>query len=45
MPRFPRLDAPNAPHQVLVRGIARTALFRDDSDRTDYLTRLAVLAE
>ena len=29
----------------MVRGIERTAIFRDDADRTDFVTRLAALAE
>jgi REP element-mobilizing transposase RayT len=29
----------------LVRGIDRTAIFRDDRDRGDFVTRLATLAE
>ena len=44
MPRQPRLDAPNTLHHVMVRGIERTALFRDDADRTDFLARVAALA-
>jgi len=44
MPRPPRLDAPNALHHVRVRGIERTALFRDETDRTDFGVRLAALA-
>ncbi|MBP2671496.1 MAG: transposase of ISPca5, Tnp [candidate division NC10 bacterium] len=45
MPRQPRLDAPGTLHHVMVRGIERTALFRDDRDRTDFVARLATLAE
>jgi REP element-mobilizing transposase RayT len=45
MPRQARLDAPDTLHHVMVRGIERTALFRDDTDRTDFVTRLAALAE
>ena len=45
MPRQPRLDAPGTLHHVMVRGIERTALFRDDRDRTDFVARLAALAE
>ena len=45
MPRGPRLDAPNTLHHVMVRGIERTALFRDDTDRADFVARLAALAE
>jgi len=45
MPRQARLDAPGTLHQVLVRGIGRTAIFHDDTDRVDFLARLAALAE
>ena len=45
MPRGPRLDAPGVLHHVMVRGIERTTIFRDDTDRTDFLARLAPLAE
>ena len=45
MPRQPRLDAPGTLHHVMVRGIERTALFRDDRDRADFVSRLATLAE
>ncbi len=44
MPRQPRLDAPNALHHVMVRGLERRAIFRDDADRGDFLARLAALA-
>ena len=44
MPRQARLDAPDTLHHVMVRGIERTAIFRDDTDRTDFLARLAALA-
>ena len=43
MPRHARLDAPDTLHHVMVRGIERTAIFREDADRTDFLTRLAHL--
>jgi putative transposase len=45
MPRQARLDAPGVLHHVMVRGIERTTLFRDDPDRTDFVARLAALAE
>ncbi len=45
MPRQPRLDAPNALHHVMVRGLERRVIFRDDTDRDDFLARLAALAE
>jgi len=44
MPRQPRLDAPETLHHVMVRGLERRALFRDDQDRVDFVTRLAALA-
>ena len=45
MPRQPRLDAPDTLHHVMVRGIERTAIFRDDVDRADFVARLAALVE
>ncbi len=45
MLRQRRLDAPHTLHHVMVRGIERTALFRDGTDRTDFVTRLAALVE
>ena len=45
MPRQPRLDAPGVPHHVIVRGLERRAIFRNDADRTDLVLRLAGLAE
>ena len=45
MPRQPRLDAPGTLHHVMVRGIERTALVRDDVDRADFVARLAALVE
>jgi putative transposase len=41
MPRGPRLDAPGALHHVMVRGIERRLLFHDDTDRADFVARLA----
>jgi len=43
MPRGPRRDAPGAVHHVMLRGIARRAVFYDDDDRHDFLSRLARL--
>ena len=43
MPRGPRLDAPGVLHHVMARGIIRQAIFRDDSDRNDFVTRLGAL--
>src|SRR3972149_2325752 len=43
MPRQPRLDAPGALHHVMGRGIERTKVFHGDTDRDDFVNRLAVL--
>jgi len=40
MPRKSRVDAPGAIHHIIARGIERTRIFRDDSDRNDFLERL-----
>ena len=40
MPRKARLDAPGVLHHIIVRGIERRKIFRDDSDRDDFLKRL-----
>ena len=40
MPRKARIDAPGAVHHVIVRGIDRCQIFRDDRDRNQYLDRL-----
>ncbi len=45
MARGPRLDAPGVLHHVMVRGIERRPLFRDDRDRDDFVERLAGLAQ
>ncbi len=45
MPRGPRLDAPGTLHHVMVRGLDRQVIFRDDGDRDDFLKRIARLTE
>ncbi|HQP31050.1 MAG TPA: transposase [Deltaproteobacteria bacterium] len=40
MPRQSRIDAPDALHHVIARGIERGKIFRDDTDRDDFLRRL-----
>jgi len=45
MPRQARLDAPGILHHVMVRGLERRAIFKDDADREDFVARLAALAE
>ena len=37
MPRQSRIDAPGALHHVIVRGIERRNIFRDDQDRYNFL--------
>ncbi len=41
MARPLRIEVPGALYHVIVRGNERKAVFRDDSDREDYLRRLA----
>ena len=43
MPRGPRLDSPGALHHVIARGIERTPIFVDDTDREDFLARVETL--
>ena len=46
MPRKARIDAPGALHHIIVRGIERRKIFKDDGDRIDFLDRLGkVLSE
>ena len=40
MPRQARLDVPGALHHIMVRGINKSDIFRDDRDRTLFLERL-----
>ena len=40
MPRQARIDAPGALHHIIVRGIERRKIFRDDQDRLDFVDRL-----
>ena len=44
MPRQARLDAPGTLHHVMIRGIERKSIFRDDQDRKDFVARLGNLA-
>ena len=43
MPRKARIDAPGALHHIIIRGIERKAIFRDDTDRADFLKRLELI--
>ena len=40
MPRQPRLDAPETFYHVMVRGLERRVIFKDDTDRDDFVTRI-----
>ncbi|ORJ52414.1 transposase [Geothermobacter hydrogeniphilus] len=43
MPRQARIDAPGALHHIICRGIERRLIFKDDSDRSDFVARLSKL--
>jgi putative transposase len=43
MPRRSRIDAPGSLHHVVMRGIERSALFRNTGDYKDFLNRLSDL--
>lgn len=43
MPRSARLDAPGVLHHIMIRGIERRQIFKDDEDREDFLGRLGRL--
>ena len=46
MPRKSRIDAPGALHHLVLRGIERKAIFKDDLDYQNFLKRLGkVLTE
>jgi len=40
MPRKARIDAPGALHHIIIRGIEKKPIFRDDIDRDNILQRL-----
>ena len=41
MPRKARIDSPGALHHIIIRGIERKAIFKDNADRANFLKRLA----
>jgi putative transposase len=41
MPRKSRVDAPGALHHIIARGIERSKIFRDNTDRNNFLERLS----
>jgi REP element-mobilizing transposase RayT len=40
MPRKARIDAPGALHHIIIRGIERKAIFKDEADRANFVERL-----
>jgi len=45
MPRGARLDALGTLHHVILRGIERGEIFKDDADRTEFMRRFGDLAK
>ena len=43
MPRSARLDAPGALYHIIIRGIERRQIFKDNNDREDFPARLEKL--
>jgi REP element-mobilizing transposase RayT len=43
MPRSARLDAPGVLHHIIIKGIERRKIFRNQKDREDLLDRLSLL--
>jgi putative transposase len=41
MPRLARLDAPGVLHHIMIRGIERRKIFRNNKDRDDIIERLS----
>lgn len=45
MPRGARLDAPGTLHHVIIRGIEKGSIVRDDKDRKMFVDRMGMLAQ
>jgi len=43
MPRKARIDAPGAVQHIIIRGIERKKIFRNDADRSNFLARLSTI--
>ena len=43
MPKIARLDTPGLLHHVMIRGIERQKIFRDNKDRDNFIERLSIL--
>ena len=41
MPRKARIDAPGALHHIIIRGIEKRQIFKNDSDRDQFIQRLS----
>ncbi len=42
MPRLARLDAPGVLHHIIIRGVERCKIFRDDKDKDNFVDRLSI---
>ena len=40
MPRKSRIDTPGAFHHIIAHGIERSDIFKDNTDRNNFLNRL-----
>jgi putative transposase len=45
MPRQARIDAPGALHHIICRGIERRKIFKDNTDRNQFLKRLGFVLQ
>lgn len=45
MPRGPRLDSPGTLHHVMLRGIDKTDIVLEDTDRKDFVSRLGEVSK
>ena len=43
MPRLARLDAPGVLHHIMIRGIERRKIYKDNKDRKNFIERLSKL--
>ncbi len=43
MPRLARLDVPGVLHHIIIRGIERRKIYKDDKDRENFIERLSKL--
>jgi len=45
MPRQAGIDAPGALQHIIIRGIQRKVIFKNDTDREDFIDRLGNLIQ